>query len=146
MNICYLEDSGSSLKIQDFLTDNEHTVKTTPDFRDLAEWITFNYYDVLILDLIIHPRSLLFIPGCDKYEEEKHHSPTLYFLDHFLLVNFPLYKERIILLTAFYSDLCSKGYKSKMDEYKIVNKHGPKSMDNLIIYIDMIYKDIIKRK
>lgn len=143
MNICYLEDSGSALIIQNVLCEiKSYNIRCTDDYRDVAEWITEDpdYFDILILDLNLPVRSLRFIPGCSDYVEETHYSPTLYFIYKYLLSKFPMLKERIILFSAYIDEYRHKGCGDQLDEFVIIDKSDPRCVENLIFGIDALKK------
>jgi hypothetical protein len=143
MNICYLEDSGSALLLQNFLQDIKgHDIHSTDDYRDLAEWIFTdpNRFDVLLLDLMLPIRSLLFVPGCERYNNEKHLSPTLYFIDKFIMARYPHLAEKIILISAYF-DVYMRGDKgNRLDNYRLIDKNDPDFIEQLVFMIDAIEK------
>ncbi len=141
LKILFLEDSGSVLQTGQLLQEQEHfEVLDTCDYRDLTSWIIDNPddCDVLILDLMIPVVSLRFIPGCKDYDENKDHSPTLYYLQHYLLENYPEMKERIILFSAYFDEMRRKGLGDYCDQFITVSKHGPDSVDKLLTKVSEV--------
>ena len=144
MIIYCLEDSGSSLLCHAYLRDvHKHKVKSTDDYRDIAEWIAENPdgFDALILDLNMPLHSLRYIPGCKDYDKEKNHSPTLYFIEKFLLVRFPYLRKKIILFSAFFDDYYIKGCKEQLEQFIKIDKNERNYLNDLIFAIDSLNND-----
>lgn len=134
MNICLLEDSGSAFLIQDVLRNEGHTLYSTYDYRDIAEWITENpdYFDVLIFDLMLPTHSLSFIPGCKDYQVEGDKSPTLYFIKHFLFNRFPELEKITVFFSAYYDEFTQDIQKGELSHIPIIEKNSPHYVEELL--------------
>jgi len=103
MKILYFEDNGSAMQKIINLRDYGHDVWCTESFSDAMSWIlkeSKNQFDALIFDLIATDETLpqKFLDA--RYDETEHVFPSLYFIRHFILKEFPALRDRIILCTA----------------------------------------------
>jgi len=105
MKICVFEDNANSLMGLSALENDGYDCWITSDFRDLTEWIVLNppdFFTALIMDLQVPSHSLYFIPECKDYNINIDHSPTLFYIERFLLKKYPEIQEKIILCSAYF--------------------------------------------
>jgi hypothetical protein len=142
MKVAILEDSGSVLLAENALREAGHETKDTYDYRDLVSWLIDEPegYDVLILDLMLPAASVRYIPGCKNYDESIHHSPTIYFLEQYLLKKYPGLQKRIILFSAYFDIMRKKGLGGFLEQFITVSKHGADSVDSLLREIDSLVR------
>ena len=140
MRIVLFEDSGSALHSEGWLQDDGHDVWRTMDFRDVMSWVEFNpgiaTFDVWIFDLKVDAITLKRAEDTEPYDEGKHHSPSLYFIDHYLLKKCVTIKEKIILFSAYFSQYDRSGW--DLGNYIRVDKHSQQVVDDLRVAVDLI--------
>ena len=107
MRIVLFEDSGSSLYAEDWLRENEYDVWRTMDFRDVMSWVEvspgIDAFDAWFFDLSVSAKTMKRAEKVELYDESKHHSPSLYFINQYLLKRDSEIKKKIILFSAYFA-------------------------------------------
>jgi len=144
INVCCLEDSSSVMPVFDHLTTVEgYKLNITDDYRDLADWISEDrdFYDIYILDLKVPSYSLQSMPHFKNYDKGEHFSPTLYFMDNYLINEILGFENKVIIISAYFNDYVgNKNFTAKLHRYRKVDKNDPEFMIKLKSHMNSIIK------
>jgi len=140
MNIAFVEDHEEALRKKELLEDYGHTVWHSFDFEDVLSWMVFEpgaeSFGAFIFDLRVEdgvPDKVSIVNPDEPYDEDTHHSPSLYFIEKFLLEKYPHLQNRIILCSAYFPRFTEKG--CNLDGYHLIDKFSHTIVGDLITII-----------
>jgi hypothetical protein len=144
MNIAYLENNGSALYKIAYLEEYAgHKVWHSDDFRDMLSWLVFDpraeAFGAFLFDLKVSSETLAKIRTKEPYNEEKHYSPSLFFINHYLLINYPNLKNRIILCSAYFDAFTRRG--CDLSNYICIDKNEPDIVQQLLNTLSKLEED-----
>lgn len=132
------DDNGSSLKVTDILRKS-YDCYITQLWTDVFGWLALepggDAFTALILDLHVPAVDMPKIIGKDAYNEEKHQSPSLYFVNEYLKYKYPHLVKNVIWLSAYLHNYD----KVALGDITAINKYDPD-------YIDTLLDEIKKRE
>ncbi|MCL2311939.1 MAG: hypothetical protein FWC41_05560 [Firmicutes bacterium] len=145
--ILLVEDDGATLSIVEALDEiyGYDLYKTTNNWSYVSSWLErkpgIRNFHALVFDLKVSAYKLK-IYSEKSYNEENDLSPSLYFVEHFIVPNYPEMKERVILTSGF-SDEMQMNYEHKTgrlltDDYMFIDKLESRSFSKLVEMLDTL--------
>lgn len=140
MRIVLFEDNGSALFVEDWLRDEKHEVWRTMDFRDIMSWAEFKpgveAFDAWVFDLNVPADTLKRAEENEPYDESKHHSPSLYFINNYLLKKYSNLEKKIILFSAYFSQYDRQGW--DLGGYLRVDKNSQQVAEEFTVVLETV--------
>jgi hypothetical protein len=121
----FFEDDGRSLKIVDTLREYEDwDIYPTCDWRDIMCWLSdepgAKAFAALVFDLMVPTYKLPVLNG-RKYDKDKDGSPSLYFINEYILKKFPDMKQKVIICSGFLKDFAKRNI--DLSDFTTVDKY-----------------------
>jgi len=139
MSIVYMEESKESLRKIQSLKNMGYKVRHSDSFLDALSWLEdtpgAENISAFIFDLRMEASldSLRFINPDEPYDEAKHYSPSMYFINYYMLKHYPHLKNRIILYSAYFEKINKH---IDLSSFRQVNKRSTSLVEDLIQNLD----------
>lgn len=143
MKIIYFEDDPSALFKVDYIKEVlAHDVWHTQNFLELLYWLECDpgakHFHALMFDLTVPVGNLPDFDQNEPYKHEKHHSPSIYFIEKYISKEWSDFFEskKIIICSAFFQAHRKNGV--DFNRYYMLDKKSPTMIDDLKRILDEI--------
>ncbi|MCL2604308.1 MAG: hypothetical protein FWD90_07500 [Defluviitaleaceae bacterium] len=135
-NLLFLEDDGGALSVMNLLEEfyGYNIYHTAYDWKSVEYWLFDNPGIDSFVAILFDMRLPIYnLPNYGvPYNESVHYSPSLYFIENFIMRYFPSEIEKILLVSAYFDNMPFE----KIKRFNIFEKSDGEVINKLISKIN----------